>query len=433
MRDRTALGTDLAEANERNRTMRPERRRPCRVAALAVILISLATPALAHGGEDLTAAEALRAWSFDPLLVGLTTLAAIIYFRGALRRRRTGRPIGRWRHTAFAAGLALVALALLSPLDAVAERLFWVHQIQHMLLRIAGPMLIMLAAPQAAMFAGAPRMLRRGLVRPLLHSRTCRSIVGWLARPAPAFLVFVGSLYAWQVPALHNAAILDPAVHYLMHVTMLAAGVLFFWVIFDPRDPPKGIRYGIRQLMLIGTILSNILLGSLTTLKSVVLYDAYDLHGRLFDFAPLSDEKAGGFLIWQPMSMMSLIALLIVFNGWNRFEERRWARRGRWTASNSAALEFPQTANELRMLVRPVNRRIGLGLAMLPLTVFALVITTAVTVLALGSGAPAPIAGDIRASAPGGSGTGLAGATEARIPTAHLHIPSQPAPDSVIR
>ena len=370
-----------------------------RFLSIAVLLALVPAAAFAHGGEDLVEAEVFSAWSFDPLLVGLSILALAIYVRGALRRS-----VPMWRHAAFGAGLGLVALALLSPIDPMAERLFWVHQIQHMMLRIGGPMLIMLALPQGTMFAGAPRALRNGLMRPVLRSRGLRAIFGFLARPAPAFVVFVGSLYVWQVPAIHNAAILNEPLHYTMHVTMLLAGILFFWAIFDPRDPPKGIRYGIRQVMLIGTILSNILLGSLTTLKTVVLYDAYDVHGRLFGFAPLADEKAGGFLIWQPMSMMSLIAILIVFAGWNRSEDRHWARRDKWRASNSAALEFPQTAAELRLVVTPVNRRVGTGLAMLPLAVFAIVLTTAVTLSMIGTLPTMPPSGELSAdvhSAPG--------------------------------
>src|SRR5699024_9707999 len=117
----------IAGANRRRWNGRHRMQQAGAVISLSAILVSLATSAKAHGGAHLVEGEVLRAWSFDPLLVGLIALSLAIYLRGALRRQSAGRPIGPWRHVAFATGLVLVALSLLSPIDAVAERLFWVH------------------------------------------------------------------------------------------------------------------------------------------------------------------------------------------------------------------------------------------------------------------------------------------------------------------
>ena len=117
------------------------------------------------------------------------------------RRRSTAR------HIAFATGLGAIFLSLQSPIDPMGERLFVAHQVQHLLLRMVSPMLMMLSRPAAIVTAGLPRALRTGILSPMASSgfvgRTYRN----LRRPWIATVLFVLSLYVWQVPSTHNAAI----------------------------------------------------------------------------------------------------------------------------------------------------------------------------------------------------------------------------------
>ncbi len=350
------------------------------LALAAILAAAFAGRASAHVGHHAHPAS-LTAWRVDPEIMLAAALALWIRVRGALRRR-TG--VQSWRLAAFVAGVACVLVALELPVDPMAERLFWMHQVQHMLLRIAGPLLIALSIPRGEMVSGLPRAVRRGALAPMLRSRRLGAFWHWLNRPAPLFAMYVASLYIWQVPALHDLALVNEPVHYLMHVTMLAAGVVFWSAMLDPRDPPKAIGHRTREVILIGTILSNMLLGSFTTLKAVVLYPAYDIQGRLFDMAPMADEAAGGFLIWAPSSMMSLIGMMLVMNLWNRAEETRLRRfRSGALRSNSAALEFPETAEELRLATTAVNLRTGRLLGLLSATMFVIVFSMAVMAHAL--------------------------------------------------
>lgn len=360
---------------------------------LALALSVLPGAARAHGGaylggEDLQTHDLWQAWTFDPLMIGLIAFVLWVYARGALRRRGAALQVTGWRHGVFVLGVGLIGVALLSPIDPMAERLFLMHQVQHMLLRVTAPLLILLAAPQGVMMAGLPRILRKWGIAAMARSPSWRWLGRACTRPVAAFVIFTASLYLWQIPALHQAALLNDALHYLMHVTMLAAGLLFFWVILDARDAPKGISYGQREVMLVGAILSDIALGSATTLKITVWYPAYDLHGRLFDILPMTDETTGGFLIWSPSSMMFLAAILIVMSRWNRAEVRHWDRRmtqgtGAWGGSNSAALAWPETAEELWMMVEEPNRRVGRALGLAAFAIFALVVGITVTISAV--------------------------------------------------
>ena len=346
----------------------------------AFVLLLSATQAMAHGGSGLTDDTAWSAWNLTPEVSGLVALTLAIYLRGAIRRRPGATPRQGWRHLLFGTGILALFLALQSPVDAMGERLFLAHQIQHLLLRMVGPMLIVLAYPEAVLIAGLPRQVRKRVIAPLLASRGLSALFSTLTRPWPAFVLFVLSLYVWQVPPIHNAALLNPVIHYTMHITMLAAGFIFFAMIFSRRDTRAGQGHGLRVFLLIATIVSNILLGALTTLKEVVLYAAYDIEGRLFGVAPLIDETGGGYIIWVPASMMTVIAIMVTFYGWNAAEERRFARRYEWTGSNTAALEFPETAAELRIKVDAPNRRMGQSLALVCFTLFGIVMATAITI-----------------------------------------------------
>lgn len=350
---------------------------PLAIAAMTVA--AAAGPAAAHVGHA-PHPEAWSAWRLDPDIAVGVALAGGIYLRGALRRAGSRRAAPHWRHVAFIAGLLALIAALESPIDPMAERLFWVHQIQHMLLRMAAPMLIALSAPQATMIAGLPRSWRRRALAPLLRSSGVRTWWRAVRRPWPLFAIYVAALYIWQVPSIHDFALLDEPTHWLMHVTMLAAGLMFWTAILDPRDPPQGWSHQVRQVILIFAILSNMLIGAVLTLKPVVLYPAYDIAGRLWDTPALADESAGGFLIWAPSSMMCLVAILLVFNLWNRAEERRLRRPPAWSSSNSAALDMPQTAEELWIAVDGVNRRTGRLLGAMSASVFVIVFSLAIVV-----------------------------------------------------
>lgn len=320
----------------------------------------------------MTDATALSSWHLTADIVLPTIAVVIIYVRGMIRRDAVKRRV--WRHGLFFAGLAAVFLALQSPVDPIAERLFFVHQIQHFLLRMIGPMLIALSQPQAMLIAGLPSIARRTILAPVASSGPAKRLFGSISHPFTATAIFVGSLYFWQIPLYHNKALLNEPLHYLMHVTMLLAGGLFWWLIFDQRGQPKGLRHGVRLIMLLMAMLSNILLGSYITLKTTILYDAYDHLGRLFEYAPLADEQLGGMIIWIPSSMMCLLAVIIVIHHFGTQETLSAARRNAWTPRNSDILLHPTTGAALIEQAQPKNRAMALGFALFAAAMFSVAI-----------------------------------------------------------
>jgi len=338
--------------------------------------------ALAHVSDG-SAESPASAWQFTPDILLLTLFFTALYVAGLRRLRARNSFPSPWRSASFLAGMALVFLALQSPLDALSEHLFFVHQIQHFLLHAAGPMLVMLAAPQGVLLAGSPPALRHYLIGPIMANRSLRAVFRVVSRPIGATVLFVGSLYLWQWPPYHDLAVRDEAVHYAMHVSMLVAGLVFFWCVFDARPAPLGARYGARVTMLWVAVVGNILLGAVTTLKPTALYTAYDEFGRLWGFGALPDEQLGGLIIWIPSSMMCLVALFVVIRSWSAHEtkiaprlERNLGRPG--AAAPAAWDRMPH--GRARLAAR--NRALGLKLAMIALAVFAGILALGTVIVA---------------------------------------------------
>lgn len=315
----------------------------------------------------------------SPVMIALVLLAAALYWRGLSLPRRLGPRPAPWRQAMFFLGLACILVATNGPLAPLGHNLFSAHQGEHLLLRLLGPFLIAVSRPW--------RQLTAALARPW---RQRVAVVGqgqfarWLAHPAVATATLIGALYMWQVPGLYGLAQRIAIIEVAAHLIMAAAGVWYFGVLLDLRDPPEGARRGARLMSGFVVIVSNILLGALTTLKESVIYAGYQAGTWPGRFSALADETTGGYIIWVPSSMIMIAAIILIINGWDVSEDRRWNARYARPFSNSAALEFPETAEELRLKVATPNQRMGRTLAFGVLSMFAIVMATALALLSLG-------------------------------------------------
>lgn len=343
---------------------------------MGVIAIAIlgGMPAMAHGELE-PGDSGWAAWNLTLETTLGILVVAVIYSAGIWRRRnRTGRT-RIWRHVSFFVGLFSIFLALQSPIDAIAERVFLMHQVQHLLLRMIGPILLFLAVPQGVLVAGMPALARRYFLVPIITNPIVNGISEFLAKPTAATVMFIGVLYFWQIPRYHDLAVLDENVHYLMHVSMLLAGLIFFWRVFDARPPPRGTRYGIRLMMLWIMILSNIVIGSYLAFKQPVLYSAYSEFGRFWGLSALADELLGGALIWIPSSMMGVVAALIVVHMWGGHETKiEQSREMMQLRRGFGRIERPMTAADLIRSASRKNRAMAFGFAVFVCVIFVAVI-----------------------------------------------------------
>ena len=264
-------------------------------------------------------------------------LAAALYARGAAALRRTSRTAsGRTaqgstgRTVTFAAGLALVALALASPLDALAERLFAAHMAQHMLLWVAAAPLLALARPGLPLLLGLPAGWRRRLGR-LRHGRAWRAIRPLVTRPLPVLVLQTGALWLWHLPAPFQAALEHPPLHGLEHASFLATAVAFWAVVARigaRAQPGRGqLGFGLGVLYVFVTALQASALGALLTLAPVPLYPAQALGASAMGVSPLADQQLAGMAMWVPADAVYLATIVVLMARWLARMERETPRQ----------------------------------------------------------------------------------------------------------
>jgi putative membrane protein len=337
-------------------------------AAIAGVVVALwATGFLVRTEQALPAgASSQFVWQLQPAIVLPILLLAALYILGARQPAALGneRRKGR-RHLAFLGGLAAVFIALESPLDFLSDHLFVAHMFEHMQLEMVAPMLIVLARPEATLMRGLPHPLRRYVLNPFLGSRVFRGL-RFFAHPAVATALFIGALYFWMIPYFHDLALRDEGFHELWHATLLAAGLILFWRVLDPRPYPQGASLGARLFMFFLASIANILLGSFLAFKSAIVYPGYGPSPHLFGINAADDEHFGGLTMWIPGSMMLALAALLTIRHFAREEERREGRR-------QAARE---RGGEWLLERRSANRRMALGLLSFAAVVLAITVGT---------------------------------------------------------
>lgn len=289
-------------------------------ASTVVRLLTQATPA--HG-EPSSEGPWWQVWSVDPEILIPVALAAFFYLNGLSRWRDRSRHHSRWRTASYFSGLALLLLALESPLDYLGEHHFTFHMIQHELILMLVVPLILLGAPTTPSLIGLPRPLRMGVLRPLLRSRAVRMLYGFITKPLIAASVLIVALYLWHLaPGWYDKSLSNEFVHGVQHGSYLLFGVLFWWVVIDPKPLHSRLAYPLRIVYLIVASTPKHFLGALITFAGEPLYDAYQAAEPVFAITVIDDQGIAGLLMWVPSQVMHLIAITIVFFMWADRSER---------------------------------------------------------------------------------------------------------------
>ena len=289
--------------------------------AIAALLLGSGV-ALAHQGIPPGQTPA-TAWGFVTNPVPSLFLLVTVYFyiNGLNRWPNQTHPINRWQKASFFAGILTLFIALQSPMEPLAEHYFSIHQIQHLLVRMVGPLLILLGAPLTPILRGMPPWLRQNVIRRIVRTPVARWAYGRITNPIFTVVTFLALLYLWQVPGPHDLAVHNDWVHEVMHGTMLISGFLFWWVVIDPKPHRSRLHYGLRVLYLGLIVLPNTLLGAAIAFQNELIYSAYQELPRPWEgVSHISDQRFGGLMLWVPGDMMCIIAAGIVMFMWYQRE-----------------------------------------------------------------------------------------------------------------
>jgi cytochrome c oxidase assembly factor CtaG/ferredoxin len=259
---------------------------------------------------------AAASWTARPEVVLPLLLAALLYLRGFLRLRRHAPGLFQpGRALAFLAGLATVFAAVCSPLDALGNLLLLVHMAQHLLLMLVAPPLLLLGAPWAPLLSGvSARTLKHGL-GPFLAWPALRRLARALTHPVSCWTLFVATTWVWHVPAAYDLALRSPSWHAVEHASFLAAGLLFWWPVIQPRPSrPRWPRWAIVPYLLLAS-LQNTALSAILAFSDRALYAPYAAGPRLLGLTALADQAVAGAILWVPGSILMLVPVVGIVVG----------------------------------------------------------------------------------------------------------------------
>ena len=213
---------------------------------------------------------------------------------------------------AFAVGLCLLALCLLSPIDLLGEQLSWVHMIQHMLIMTVAVPLMLLGSPGLILMRGLPAFSRRWVGRGIRWLD--RSFGSWLWSAGLAWSVYAVATWAWHIPALYGAALRLPLAHDLQHLSFFVAAWLF-WKPLLNSSRRNTLPAGLAVLYLLTTTLHMTVLGVLMTVAPTAWYGEYATTTQLWGWSPLEDQQMAGLIMWMPACLPYLLAAVWIFAG----------------------------------------------------------------------------------------------------------------------
>jgi putative membrane protein len=253
------------------------------------------------------------AWSWDPLILLGVGLVAIVYARGLRRiRRRTRRAAPElWRAWAFGSGLAILIVALQSPISTYDNSLFSMHMLQHMLLVLGAAPLLLIGAPLLPLLWGLPDHERRGVGRLLSRHGPLHTLGHRLTQPLVAVGLFFGTLAVWHAPLLYDAAQGRSITHNLEHALLLGTAALFWWPLLPPTGASKQMSRGLAVVYLAAAAVEGTVIGALLTFSSEPLYTTYMLAPRITELSVLQDQQLAGLIMWVPSGLVYLSAILV--------------------------------------------------------------------------------------------------------------------------
>ena len=242
----------------------------------------------------------LTSWTLEPLQLAPIALIAGAYAIRARTLARRGQPVPGWRIALFTLGIALLVLAVASPIATVGEeQLFSFHMAQHLLI---GDL--------------APLCLLAGLTGPLL--RPILALPGVMrlrvfANPFVAFPIWTLNLVVWHLPFFYEAAVRHSAVHAVEHIAFFSAGIVLWLPVLETLPAPEWFGTGAKLAYVVGVRLVATVVGNVFVWGGAAFYDVYETGDDYLGLSPDADQSLAGSLMMLEGSIVTIVALAWLF------------------------------------------------------------------------------------------------------------------------
>ncbi|MFJ4754447.1 cytochrome c oxidase assembly protein [Streptomyces sp. NPDC088763] len=270
------------------------------------------------------------AWSTDPFFLVACLVGLGLYAWGVVRLRRRGDTWPVARTVSYVVGVLTVLLVMCTGLNDYGMVMFSVHMVQHMVISMLSPILILLGAPVTLALRALPPAARgsrgpRELLLALLHSRYMRIIT----HPAFTIPLFIASLYALYFTPLFDFLMGSKTGHIAMMVHFLAVGVVFFWPIIGVDPGPHRPGYLMRMLELFAGMPFHAFFGIALMMGSVPMVETFENPPASLGIDALSDQGAAGGIAWAFSEIPSVLVLIALLFQWYGSEQRQARRKDR--------------------------------------------------------------------------------------------------------
>lgn len=253
-------------------------------------------------GNSVDSAMIWSMWSIAPAVTLPLVLFGAVYAVGVFQRAAEPHDLGAlcYEMTAAAAAMLLLVAAVVSPLCRLSAALASVHMVQHLVLVVLVPQLIVFAAPVRTLAAGLRRATRA-------TSSNGGQDLQW-NRPLLAAGAYGFLIWFWHAPATYELALTSVGWH-LLYLGSLMLVSLWFWAcVFH-----TGL-IGAAALALLLTMVHTGLLGALLTFAPWSLYPIMGGGAVTFGLSPIEDQQLAGLIMWVPMGLIYLLSALFVIS-----------------------------------------------------------------------------------------------------------------------
>jgi cytochrome c oxidase assembly factor CtaG len=276
--------------------------------------------------------EAATNWQFAPVVTGFTAILAALYLWGAfrVRKRHPRRPWPLGRTILFLLGLLVINLATQSGIGTYDDTLFWDHMIQHLMLLMIAPPLLVSGMPVTLLLHASRNPVHAWVIR-IIRSKP----VTWITWPAVGIVAYAAVIVGTHLTNFMNLVIQYDAVHEAEHVLYLVVGYLYFLPLVGKEPIKWKVSYPLRLFLLFLAMpvdaFTGVVLGSYQT------YPFLPMEPRNWGPSPLNDIHQGGAVMWIGGAAIMFVVIMVTFFSWSR-EPRSWASMGWFETARRATM-----------------------------------------------------------------------------------------------